>query len=149
MKPEFIKSIFCVKRKSCVACRTSQEWRDRMTPHYKMPVDFNTKCPFGVIHKKKKIDSKIIGHDKIPKITMVKKVVDFTKIVLSGRCSDLEYTKRKQACASCSKLKIVEQKWYCGACGCPKWKLAELGTKLRFKNLPCPLGKSGFYEEPK
>jgi hypothetical protein len=39
-------------------------------------------------------------------------------------------------------------KKYCGACGCPKWRLSELKTKLRFARLNCPLKKWSAYEQP-
>lgn len=53
---------------------------------------------------------------------------------------------RNKSCNSCEKLIRHNGKRYCGACGCPKWTMAELDTKLKLRKLVCPLGRPGFYE---
>jgi len=35
-------------------------------------------------------------------------------------------------------VKKANKGYFCGGCGCGKWKLAELGNKLRFEELECP-----------
>lgn len=63
------------------------------------------------------------------------------KAILSGRCTQEEYESRKKACEECPALIRNRAATYCGACGCPNWRLARLDTKLWFDNLECPLGK--------
>lgn len=71
---------------------------------------------------------------------MVAKAAEFLRVVTGPQCSPEEFACRMAACQSnaCGHLKTADGKVYCGACGCPKWKLAELHTKLWFKRLECP-----------
>lgn len=65
-----------------------------------------------------------------------------------GRCPPEVTEARLAICRVCEKLKTDDNKMYCGACGCPKWKLSELSTKLTFARLNCPLRKWSAYEQP-
>jgi hypothetical protein len=64
----------------------------------------------------------------------------FIAAVAGPPASDEQYHVRMTTCQSntCGHLKPDAGKLYCGACGCPHWKLAELTVKLRFADLECP-----------
>ncbi|HON94106.1 MAG TPA: hypothetical protein PKZ07_21210, partial [Sedimentisphaerales bacterium] len=53
---------------------------------------------------------------------------------------DEEAIRRLTICRTneCGHLVTKDKNEYCGACGCPKWRLAELKTKLRFAQIRCP-----------
>ena len=68
------------------------------------------------------------------------RVRNFLSAVTGPRVSADVFQRRLRACTSnaCGHLRTHEDKVYCGACGCPRWKLAELHTKLWFGQLECP-----------
>ncbi len=70
------------------------------------------------------------------------KVGRFLTAVTGPHVSDEAFEQRLAACSAntCGKLRVDGEKRYCGACGCGKWRLAELSTKLRFARLECPQG---------
>ena len=61
--------------------------------------------------------------------------------VSGGRCDDDTYTARSETCDACDKMSSEGEKRFCSACGCPSWRLSELGTKLKMSRAKCPLGK--------
>jgi hypothetical protein len=71
---------------------------------------------------------------------LMAKVTAFMAAVTGPKTDDETYEKRLAICSSneCGHLKTKGEKLFCGACGCPKWTLAELTTKLRFSQLECP-----------
>lgn len=73
--------------------------------------------------------------------TWWRKVKTFLEAVTGPARDDAEYERVRAICLTgkCGKLKTEGDKHYCGACGCGKWKLAELDTKLRFAAVTCPL----------
>lgn len=80
-------------------------------------------------------------------MVVLRRVFTLIKVLLSGRCTKEEYRQRNESCNSCDSLVRYKGKRYCGACGCPHWKLAELDSKLWFKDLECPLNKPGFWSD--
>jgi hypothetical protein len=76
---------------------------------------------------------------------IVEKAGKFFKALTGGKTTEEEFKQRHATCLRnrCGFLKQEGDKVYCGACGCPKWKLAELSTKLWFKELECPVGLWG------
>jgi hypothetical protein len=70
------------------------------------------------------------------------RVFSFLTAVTGPHVADEVFARRLAACTAntCGKLKTDGEKRYCGACGCGKWRLAELSTKLRFARLECPQG---------
>lgn len=78
--------------------------------------------------------------------SIVGKAKSFVKAVTSGRATDEAIAERSAQCNACDKLVRVDDKRYCGACGCGRTRFAELATKLAFANVTCPLGKPGFTE---
>jgi len=84
----------------------------------------------------------ITGYSTEPRVihhNIVEKAVSFVKAVTSGTVNDDVFNARLAACESCKHLRRDGEKLYCGGCGCGRWKLSELHTKLRFANLKCPL----------
>jgi hypothetical protein len=77
---------------------------------------------------------------KIRKTTLAEKIGTFLSAVTGPTVSDEEAARRLTICRTneCGHLVTKNANEYCGACGCPKWRLAELKTKLRFANLQCP-----------
>jgi len=68
------------------------------------------------------------------------RVREFLGAVTGAHVPDDILALRLGLCESnaCGHLRVRGGKLYCGACGCPKWHLAELHVKLRFANLECP-----------
>lgn len=62
----------------------------------------------------------------------------FARAVTGQRADDATVHRRMAACGECDRLVRDGDALYCGACGCPNWRLSELRTKLRFVNLTCP-----------
>lgn len=71
--------------------------------------------------------------------TRREKVIAFIAAVTGPMADDEQYQARLAICMSniCGHLKYVKTKNYCGACGCRKWWLAELTTRLRFLDQEC------------
>lgn len=71
---------------------------------------------------------------------MIAHAKEFITTVSGGRYPEdhEEVLRRKESCDACPALVVENDKKYCGGCGCGKWKLAELDTKLRFIELRCP-----------
>ena len=61
--------------------------------------------------------------------------------VAGGRCDAETYAERSETCDACDKMERKGEKRFCSACGCPSWRLSELGTKLKMSRAKCPLGK--------
>lgn len=79
-----------------------------------------------------------------PKPTpFMRKVSSLMRAVSGPRASEDVYQARLALCRACEYLKADGSKEYCGACGCGKWKLAQLSVKLKFAQLECPAGKWG------
>jgi hypothetical protein len=72
--------------------------------------------------------------------------VDFVKSVTSGDATDAVIAARTAQCGICPERIDEERGSFCGACGCPRTPVAELGVKLRFAYLRCPRGRPGFSE---
>lgn len=71
---------------------------------------------------------------------------ELLRVLRSGRIDDDAYEKRMEACRACRQAIIRmtrggKEPTYCQQCGCPKWRLAELRTKNRFKGWECPARK--------
>jgi ribosomal protein L37E len=79
--------------------------------------------------------------DKAQRVAFMHKLKSFVSAVTGPKASDATFEQRVAECRRCEHKRDRGEKEYCGACGCPAWKLAELSTKLRFANLECPLGK--------
>ena len=79
----------------------------------------------------------------VPPKKISEKMLTFLRAVTGPAASDETYQNRLATCTGCEHLKTVvrgdEQRLFCGACGCGKWRLAELHTKLKFADLECPL----------
>lgn len=89
---------------------------------------------------------RITGHPYQPKAKapgIFAKALAFIETVTGPLTDDATFAKRHQLCSVCPKVRRSEGNLYCGGCGCSRWKLAELTTKLRFQNLRCPLGNWG------
>jgi hypothetical protein len=71
----------------------------------------------------------------------ISKVKSFVKAVTGPKASEEVFAARMSICRECEHLKTANEKLYCGACGCGRWRIAELSKKLRFANLECPKGK--------
>jgi len=74
-------------------------------------------------------------------VTPVKQAASLARAVAGKRADGAVFSERMTICMKCGERKDVNGKHYCGACGCPKWKLSELGQKLRFSGYHCPAGK--------
>jgi hypothetical protein len=72
---------------------------------------------------------------------LTKRIRSFLKAVSGPRVNRETYVMRLATCAECPKLVARNGKLYCGACGCPKWKPAELTFKAKLENADCPLSK--------
>ena len=71
-------------------------------------------------------------------------VTSFLGAVFSGEAPPEVVAVRRAQCDACPR-KIVEARGeFCGACRCPRSRLAELSRKLRFARLRCPLRRPGF-----
>lgn len=74
--------------------------------------------------------------------TRIRLAMQFLAVISGPRVRQDVFVKRWALChAPCKYLRQVGDKSYCGACGCGKWRLAELATKLWFANLACPVGQ--------
>lgn len=72
-------------------------------------------------------------------VGILEKFVGLWTAVTGPRCTDDQFESRLSICRVCEFRRVDGEKEYCGACGCPQWRLSELSTKLRFSNLSCPL----------
>lgn len=72
---------------------------------------------------------------------IIERAASFVSAVTSPNVDDAEFNRRIAACRACKFHKEEAGKEYCTECGCPKWRLSELSTKLRFSRLKCPKGK--------
>jgi len=72
-----------------------------------------------------------------------RQAVEMGYTVTGPKVDDAEFQRRWDICMACEKRREHEGKFYCGACGCPKWGPAELTRKLRWQRLRCPLKKFG------
>lgn len=63
----------------------------------------------------------------------------FLATVCSGRVDEETYRERMDICGSCEAKEEYNGRWYCGACGCPRWRLSRLDIKNRFRGHLCPL----------
>ena len=86
---------------------------------------------------------------KVKHKSLMQKVKSLISAVTGPRATEETYQKRLAICEACPKLKRKNDKLFCGACGCGKWKLAELHTKLKFADLECPLDPPKWVQEPK
>jgi hypothetical protein len=71
------------------------------------------------------------------------KAIAFLKALFGPRVRRAERQRRLAACATCSARWTQQGKDYCGACGCPRWRFAELKTKAGMARATCPLAKWG------
>lgn len=74
--------------------------------------------------------------------SFITKVRQFVQCVSGPKVDDATYRYRLAICRSndCGKTLLKGKYEYCGACGCPKWRMARLKIKLRFAQLACPMG---------
>lgn len=72
--------------------------------------------------------------------TIRQKAIAFIEAVTGQGAGEDTYQARLAICRSneCGHLIESDGGYYCGACGCGKWRLAELLRKLRFGDLECP-----------
>jgi hypothetical protein len=72
--------------------------------------------------------------------TRREKAMAFVEAIISPWVSQEQHDMRVTVCAGndCGHLRREQEKIYCGACGCGKWRLAELRTKCWFAALECP-----------
>jgi hypothetical protein len=68
------------------------------------------------------------------------RAISFVRAVTGPRVpSDVADARLKQCISNeCGYLREHDGKHYCGACGCPRWKLAELRNKVTYAKLACP-----------
>jgi len=76
------------------------------------------------------------------------KAREFLKVVSGPKVEDEVFAARMATCSECPAVKRVDERLYCGACGCTNWRLAELTRKLRYARLKCPLGRFGVVHAP-
>ncbi|MCK4658084.1 MAG: hypothetical protein KAV82_01055 [Phycisphaerae bacterium] len=69
----------------------------------------------------------------------VAKVKQFVRTVSGPKVTRRVFDARMAKCACCPQHRMTAGKHYCGACGCPNWRLAELAHKLWWARLECPL----------
>ena len=62
-------------------------------------------------------------------------------IVRYGTIEAHNYRQRALECFGCEARIERGRRMYCGACGCPQWRLSDLRVKWRMRELKCPLGK--------
>ncbi len=76
--------------------------------------------------------------------TVAARAKAFLGAMTGGKVSEEVYAERLRICESnvCQHLRRVGEDMYCGACGCPRWRLAELKSKLWRANLECPCDPS-------
>jgi hypothetical protein len=84
----------------------------------------------------------------VVKKSLVEKGASWTKAevskLLKGSVSEEELEARLSACRGCSELdrsSNPDEIGWCKACGCGKWKRAELTVKGQMPAATCPLGK--------
>jgi len=65
---------------------------------------------------------------------------EFITAVTGPRVDETTYQRRLAICRTCPHLREEAGHEYCGACGCPQWKLARLSVKLWLAELACPVG---------
>ena len=77
---------------------------------------------------------------KKKKRSLPAKIVAFFTAVTGPRVDQATFDRRLALCRSgkCGHLMRHKGGEYCGACGCGKWRLAELSKKLWFARLECP-----------
>jgi hypothetical protein len=68
------------------------------------------------------------------------RALSFVRAVTGPRVPDEVAEARLKQCLSneCGYLRTDGDQHYCSACGCPRWKLAELTNKVRYAKLACP-----------
>ncbi len=71
-----------------------------------------------------------------------RKAMQFLKVTSGPTVVHSVFEARLSRCRhGCPHLKTVAGRFYCGACGCDKWRLAELRTKLWWARVECPAGR--------
>lgn len=73
----------------------------------------------------------------------LRKGQEFLRTVFSGDAPEDVVAARRAHCDACPSKEVDGAAAYCGACGCPRNVVSELGRKLRFRGLRCPLGRFG------
>lgn len=78
---------------------------------------------------------------RIKRRNLRQKARAFAEAVTGPKVSPEEFERRMAICKSnrCGHLIDEDGKFYCGACGCPRWRKSELHEKLWFARLECPL----------
>lgn len=77
----------------------------------------------------------------IPKQNIFVKAKAAISTMTSPIVDIVEYYRRLNICNACPKLIQVEDKKYCGACGCGRTPFSELHSKLKRERARCPLRK--------
>ena len=77
----------------------------------------------------------------IPKQKIFQKAKTAITTMTSPPVDVVEYYKRLNLCNACPKLVKVDDKKYCGACGCGRTPFSELHAKLKREKAKCPLRK--------
>jgi len=72
-----------------------------------------------------------------------RKIWTFLRVITGPHIDDEQLGIRLTICRTCLCREQKNGKEFCMACGCPRYGLAELSTKLRFARLECPLAKFG------
>lgn len=75
------------------------------------------------------------------------RVRSFLGAVTGPKAPESVSAERLEVCRGCAYKRDDKGKEYCTACGCGKWPLAELSTKLTYANLECPHLKWGKWSE--
>ena len=147
-KRTFIRSEHCHSRLHCEACRTRQGFRDNIRRHYRVPDDFDRKCPLGIVVE----DSDKSLTDNLPEPELppvVEQAKNFTKAMgkaakaaIKGeqvRVDKKTHDQRVSTCRQC--MLFIQSKARCShpQCGCYVDKKAWLATE------ECP---EGFWSEP-
>lgn len=77
----------------------------------------------------------------VPEKSTISKALSLVNALTSGGVDDATFEKRKGTCLGCPALKSMDDRIYCGACGCPQNSISELNYKLKLRRSVCPMKK--------
>lgn len=95
-----------------------------------------------------KATSRAIRRQVVKVLLLYLKVYGFFYAISGGKVSDEEHALRMSECEACPGLVRHKGKLYCEPCGCPKWFMAELHRKNRWKRHYCPEERHSATEYP-
>ena len=71
------------------------------------------------------------------------RIAQFAEVVLSPPVPDSVFALRQLKCSACPHRQEKGGAFFCGCCGCPKWRLSTLDFKNRLSLWECPIGEFG------